>query len=64
MFPGSTGQKYILIISNYISKIKKVSLIFLTIFIILNLICAYINSNTIEFVYSNFDSIVELTQKK
>lgn len=60
MFPGSTGQKYILIFSNYISKIKKVSLIFLTIFIILNLICAYVNSNTIEFVYANFDSIIEL----
>jgi small-conductance mechanosensitive channel len=63
MFPGSTGQKYILILSNYISKIKKVSLIFLTIFIILNLICAYINSNTIEFVYTNFDSIIELYLK-
>lgn len=60
MFPGSTGQKLILIFSNYISKIKKVSLIFLTIFIILNLICAYVNSNTIEFVYANFDSIIEL----
>jgi len=60
MFPGSLGQKYILYFSNYISKIKKVSLIFLTIFTILNLICAYVNSNTIEFVYSNFDSIIEL----
>jgi len=48
MFPGPNGQKYILYISNYISKIKKASLIFLTLFTILNLICAYINSNTIE----------------
>ena len=60
MFPGPNGQKYILYISNYISKIKKASLIFLTLFTILNLICAYINSNTIEFVYTNFDSIIEL----
>jgi hypothetical protein len=60
MFPGSIGQKYILFFSNYISKIKKVSLIFLTLFTILNLICAYVNSNTIEFVYTNFDSIIEL----
>jgi hypothetical protein len=60
MFPGPLGQKYILILSNYISKIKKASLIFLTLFTILNLICAYVNSNTIEFVYINFDSIIEL----
>jgi hypothetical protein len=60
MFPGPNGQKYILVFSNYISKIKKASLIFLTLFTILNLICAYINSNTIEFVYINFDSIIEL----
>jgi hypothetical protein len=60
MFPGPKGQKYILYFSNYISKIKKASLIFLTLFTILNLICAYINSNTIEFVYTNFDSIIEL----
>jgi hypothetical protein len=60
MFPGSIGQKYILYISNYISKIKKASLIFLTLFTILNLICAYVNSNTIDFVYTNFDSIIEL----
>lgn len=60
MFPGPTGHKYILYFSNYISKIKKASLIFLTLFTILNLICAYVNSNTIEFVYTNFDSIIEL----
>jgi len=60
MFPGPIGQKYILFFSNYISKIKKASLIFLTLFAILNLICAYVNSNTIEFVYTNFDSIIEL----
>jgi hypothetical protein len=60
MFPGPKGQKYILYFSNYISKIKKASLIFLTLFTILNLICAYVNSNTIEFVYTNFDSIIEL----
>jgi len=60
LFPGSIGQKYILYFSNYILKIKKVSLIFLTIFTILNLICAYVNSNTIEFLYTNFDSIIEL----
>jgi hypothetical protein len=60
MFPGARGQKYILYFSNYISKIKKVSLIFLTLFTILNIICAYVNSNTIEFVYTNFDSIIEL----
>ena len=64
MFPGPIGQKYILTFSNYISKIKKVSLIFLTLFIILNLICAYVNSNTIEFLYINFDSIIELYLKK
>lgn len=58
MFPGAIGQKYILYFSNYISKIKKVSLIFLTLFTILNIICAYVNSNTIEFVYTNFDSII------
>lgn len=60
MFPGPLGQKYILYFSHYISKIKKASLIFLTLFTILNLICAFVNSNTIEFVYSNFDSIIEL----
>ena len=60
MFPGPVGQKYILYFSNYISKIKKASLIFLTLFTILNLICAYVNSNTIEFVYTNFDPIIEL----
>jgi hypothetical protein len=60
MFPGPIGQKYILYLKNYISKIKKASLIFLTLFTILNLICAYVNSNTIEFVYTNFDSIIEL----
>jgi hypothetical protein len=60
MFPGPKGQKYILYFSNYISKIKKASLIFLTLFTILNLICAYVNSNTIEFVYTNFDPIIEL----
>ena len=60
MFPGPIGQKYILYLINYISKIKKASLIFLTLFTILNLICAYVNSNTIEFVYTNFDSIIEL----
>jgi hypothetical protein len=60
MFPGPKGQKYILYLTNYISKIKKASLIFLTLFTILNLICAYVNSNTIEFVYTNFDSIIEL----
>jgi len=60
MFPSPKGQKYILFFSNYISKIKKVSLIFLTLFTILNLICAYVNSNTIEFLYTNFDSIIEL----
>ena len=63
MFPGPVGQKYVLIFSNYISKIKKFSLIFLTLFTILNLICAYVNSNTIEFVYTNFDSIIELYVK-
>jgi hypothetical protein len=63
MFPGPKGQKYILYFSNYISKIKKASLIFLTLFTILNLICAYVNSNTIEFVYTNFDSIIELYVK-
>lgn len=60
MFPGPIGQKYILIYSNYISLIKKVSLIFLTLFIILNFICAYVNSNTIEFLYTNFYFIIEL----
>ena len=60
MFPGPIGQKYILYLKIYISKIKKASLIFLTLFTILNLICAYINNNTIEFVYTNFDSIIEL----
>ena len=60
MFPGPKGQKYILYFSNYISKIKKASLIFLTLFTILNLICAYVNSNTIEYIYTNFDSIIEL----
>ena len=60
MFPGPVGQKYILYFSSYISKIKKVSLIFLTLFSILNLICAIVNSNTIEFVYTNFDPIIDL----
>lgn len=59
MFPGPIGQKFILYYSNYITKIKKVSLIFLTLFTILNLICAYVNSNNVEFFYTNFDSIVE-----
>ena len=59
MFPGPIGQKFILYFSNYITKIKKVSLIFLTLFTILNLICAYVNSNNVEFFYTNFDSIIE-----
>lgn len=59
MFPGPIGQKFILFFSNYISKIKKASLIFLILFTILNLICAYVNSNNVEFFYTNFDSIIE-----
>jgi hypothetical protein len=59
MFPGPIGQKIILYFSNYITKIKKLSLIFLTLFTILNLICAYVNSNNVEFFYTNFDSIIE-----
>lgn len=59
MFPGPVGQKFILFFSNYISKIKKASLIFLTLFTILSLICAYLNSNNVEFFYTNFDSIIE-----
>ncbi|SRR5258705_849642 len=59
MFPGPIGQKFLLFYSNYISKIKKASLIFLTIFTILSIICAYINSNNVEFFYTNFDSIIE-----
>ena len=59
MFPGPLGQKIISYFSNYMTKIKKVSLIFLTLFTILNLICAYFNSNNVEFFYTNFDSIIE-----
>jgi preprotein translocase subunit SecG len=59
MFPGPVGQKIILFYNNYISKIKKVSLILLILFTILNLICAYVNSNNVEFFYTNFDSIIE-----
>jgi hypothetical protein len=60
MFPGPIGQKIVLFFINYISKIKKVSLIFLILFTILNLICAYVNSNNVEFFYTNFDPIIEL----
>lgn len=63
MFPGPLGQKFILYFSNYITKIKKASLIFLTLFTILNLICAYVNSNNVEFFYTNFDSIIEYYKK-
>ena len=63
MFPGPIGQKIISFFSNYNSKIKKASLIFLTLFAILNLICAYVNSNNVEFFYTNFDSIIELYLK-
>jgi len=59
MFPGPLVHKFILYFSNYISKIKKVSLIFLILFTILNLICAFVNSNNVEFFYTNFDSIIE-----
>ena len=59
MFPGPIGQKIILFFSNYILKIKKASLIFLILFTILNLICAYVNSNNVEFFYTHFDSIIE-----
>ena len=59
MFPGPIGQKFIFYFKNYISKVKKASLIFLTLFIILNLICAYVNNNNVEFFYTNFDSIIE-----
>jgi hypothetical protein len=59
LFPGPIGQKFIFFFSNYISKIKKASLIFLTLFTILSLICAYLNSNNVEFFYTNFDSIIE-----
>jgi len=59
MLPGPIGQKFILYFSNYILKIKKLSLIFVIIFTILNIICAYVNSNNVEFFYTNFDSIIE-----
>jgi len=59
MFPGPMGQKFILYFSNYISKFKKASLIFLTLFTVLSLICGYVNSNNVEFFYTNFDSIIE-----
>jgi hypothetical protein len=59
MFPGPIGQKFILYFINYITKLKKVSLVFLTLFTILNLICAYLNGNNIEFFYNNFDPIIE-----
>jgi hypothetical protein len=59
IFPGPIGQKIILYFSNYISKYKKASLIFLTLFIILNLICAYVNNNNVDYIYTKFDSIIE-----
>jgi hypothetical protein len=63
MFSGPIEQKIILYFSNYISKIKKVSLLFLTLFTILNIICVYVNSNNVEYFYTNFDSIIELYNK-
>ena len=59
-FPGPIEQKIVLYFSNYISKIKKVSLLFLILFSILSLICAYVNNTNVEYFYTNFDSVIEL----